>query len=261
MIRQLAAEQKDVLVFCSIYNHTLIDQNFFPQLLDYLQHSPDLSNSLLFELGQDVFERCGPQEKANLHRLAEMGYRFSMNDVNTLDLNFAELRDRRFSFVKILPELILSSLPDEDDDFETIRIQAIGTSIDINSPDIMDDIAVVESHFDEDEAEDVEREELELDSELAMGSQLALAQPDLTATGFKDVLSRYGLDLIVERIETEDDMLDIMRFNVDYGQGSLFGDPNPVGLSENVDSSLSSHEPDRQHMASGPQSLHKTGTA
>ena len=98
-------------------------------------------------------------------------------------------------------------------------------------------------------------------SELSPGSELSLAEPEDRAGDFKEILARYGLDLIVEKIETEDDVLDVMRINVDYGQGSLFGAPQPVGASETVDSLLPSPEPDQRHEARGRQSLDKTGIA
>lgn len=260
MIRDLATARKDTLIFCNISVYTLMDQAFFPQLLDYLQHSADLSNSVIFELGQDVFEQCGPLEKVNLQRLAELGYGFSMDNVNTLDLNFAELRDRRFRYVKVQPELILSAFPDEQDDFETIRIQAVGADVGMSSSNVIEDITVIDSDFDGNEPEDIEQEEAD-NSELSTGSELSLAEPEDRAGDFKEILARYGLDLIVEKIETEDDVLDVMRINVDYGQGSLFGAPQPVGPSETVDSLLPSPEPDQRHEARGRQSLDKTGIA
>jgi len=260
MIRDLATARKDTLIFCNISVYTLMDQAFFPQLLDYLQHSADLSNSVIFELGQDVFEQCGPLEKVNLQRLAELGYGFSMDNVNTLDLNFAELRDRRFRYVKVQPELILSAFPDEQDDFETIRIQAVEADVGMSSSNVIEDITVIDSDFDGNEPEDIEQEQAD-NAELSTGSELSLAEPEDRAGDFKEILARYGLDLIVEKIETEDDVLDVMRINVDYGQGSLFGAPQPVGPSETVDSLLPSPEPDQRHEARGRQSLDKTGIA
>jgi cyclic-di-GMP phosphodiesterase TipF (flagellum assembly factor) len=39
---------------------------------------------------------------------------------------------------------------------------------------------------------------------------------------------RYGLNLIAERIEYEREVLGVLEYQVDYGQGFLFGEPKPI---------------------------------
>jgi cyclic-di-GMP phosphodiesterase TipF (flagellum assembly factor) len=50
----------------------------------------------------------------------------------------------------------------------------------------------------------------------------------------KELLARFGLNLIAERVEREKDVVDLLDYNVDYGQGFLFGEPKPIreALSE-----------------------------
>ena len=55
----------------------------------------------------------------------------------------------------------------------------------------------------------------------------------------KQNLDHHGIDMIVERIETEKDLLELLDFNIDYGQGFLFGEPRP------------SKDPGRQDTAAG----------
>src|SRR5262249_55316973 len=45
---------------------------------------------------------------------------------------------------------------------------------------------------------------------------------------FKAALDRNGIDLIVERIETEETLVELLDFNIDLGQGFLFGEPRPA---------------------------------
>ena len=45
---------------------------------------------------------------------------------------------------------------------------------------------------------------------------------------FKDLLARNGLNLIVERVEDEKTVVQLLEFNVDFGQGYLFGEPRPI---------------------------------
>ena len=44
----------------------------------------------------------------------------------------------------------------------------------------------------------------------------------------KQLLLRYGVNLIVEKIEQEREVLDVLDYNVDFGQGYLFGEPRPI---------------------------------
>jgi EAL domain-containing protein (putative c-di-GMP-specific phosphodiesterase class I) len=38
-----------------------------------------------------------------------------------------------------------------------------------------------------------------------------------------------GCELIAEGIETEEELAELIRLGVDYGQGYLFGQPEPIG--------------------------------
>ena len=42
---------------------------------------------------------------------------------------------------------------------------------------------------------------------------------------FKQQLDDKGIDMIVEHIETEQMLIELLDFNIDYGQGFLFGEP------------------------------------
>ena len=51
---------------------------------------------------------------------------------------------------------------------------------------------------------------------------------DAAANAFrllKQTLDRLGIDLIVQKIETEQMLDELMEFNIDFGQGYLFGEP------------------------------------
>ena len=43
-----------------------------------------------------------------------------------------------------------------------------------------------------------------------------------------ELMARYGMNLIVDMIEKERSVVDVLDFNVDFGQGYLFGSPRPV---------------------------------
>jgi cyclic-di-GMP phosphodiesterase TipF (flagellum assembly factor) len=54
------------------------------------------------------------------------------------------------------------------------------------------------------------------------------ANAPVAADDLKELLARCGIDLIVERIEEEKTVVQLLEFNVGYGQGFLFGEPRPV---------------------------------
>jgi cyclic-di-GMP phosphodiesterase TipF (flagellum assembly factor) len=45
---------------------------------------------------------------------------------------------------------------------------------------------------------------------------------------FSDLLGRFGIDLIAERIESESTVVDLLDYDVRFGQGFLFSPPRPV---------------------------------
>lgn len=59
-------------------------------------------------------------------------------------------------------------------------------------------------------------------------SGMEAAKANVAAEDFKDLLSRNGINLIVERIEDEKAVVQLLEINVDLGQGYLFGEPKPI---------------------------------
>jgi cyclic-di-GMP phosphodiesterase TipF (flagellum assembly factor) len=47
----------------------------------------------------------------------------------------------------------------------------------------------------------------------------------VNVAALKRVLDVHGIDLIAEKIETEQDLLELLDYRIDYGQGYLFGEP------------------------------------
>jgi cyclic-di-GMP phosphodiesterase TipF (flagellum assembly factor) len=51
---------------------------------------------------------------------------------------------------------------------------------------------------------------------------------DIHPADFSDLLGRFGIDLIAERIEAESTVVDLLDYDVRFGQGFLFSPPRPV---------------------------------
>jgi cyclic-di-GMP phosphodiesterase TipF (flagellum assembly factor) len=56
-------------------------------------------------------------------------------------------------------------------------------------------------------------------------NELRLDRPNADPRVLKDSLDRAGIDLIVEKVESESDLIELLDFQIDFGQGFLFGEP------------------------------------
>jgi cyclic-di-GMP phosphodiesterase TipF (flagellum assembly factor) len=59
-------------------------------------------------------------------------------------------------------------------------------------------------------------------------SRVGAASTDIHPADFSDLLGRFGIDLIAERIEQESTVVDLLDYDVRFGQGFLFSPPRPV---------------------------------
>jgi cyclic-di-GMP phosphodiesterase, flagellum assembly factor TipF len=53
-------------------------------------------------------------------------------------------------------------------------------------------------------------------------------QTDIQPADLSDLVGRFGIDLIADKIESEDSVVDLLDCDVRYGQGFLFSPPRPV---------------------------------
>jgi len=59
-------------------------------------------------------------------------------------------------------------------------------------------------------------------------NRVGAASSDIHPADFSDLLGRFGIDLIAERIESESTVVDLLDYDVRFGQGFLFSPPRPV---------------------------------
>jgi len=114
IVRRLARQDRKVGVFCNVALSSLGDETFFPQFLDFLSENRDLNQALIFELGQAVFDARGAVEARNMAKLADLGFRFSIDKVQTLDLDFADLQRSDVRFIKVAADLLIEQLLELD---------------------------------------------------------------------------------------------------------------------------------------------------
>jgi cyclic-di-GMP phosphodiesterase, flagellum assembly factor TipF len=59
-------------------------------------------------------------------------------------------------------------------------------------------------------------------------NRVGAASTDIHPADLSDLLGRFGIDLIAERIESESTVVDLLDYDVRFGQGFLFAPPRPV---------------------------------
>lgn len=101
IVRKLTKSDRRVGIFCNISMRSLTDEGFFPPFLDFLRRNSDLSSSLIFEMPQAAFDARSSIAARHMARLADFGFRFSIDQVTNLNLDLAELQRAGVRFAKV----------------------------------------------------------------------------------------------------------------------------------------------------------------
>lgn len=163
LLRETEKRHQNVGFFCNLSATTLNDAAFMREFVFYMGQMPNLAAKLVFELSQHDLMQGGLFATGFLDGLRRLGFRFSMDQVESLDMDWAELARHDIRFVK----LDAARLLDPDGRFADPR-----------------------------------------------------AVRDL-----RQQLDRSNIDLIVEKVETEAQVIELLDLYIDFGQGFLFGEP------------------------------------
>jgi len=101
IVRRLTQKQRDIGIFCNISGDSLNDGAFFPRLLEFMHHNRDLAGQIVFEFAQEALQRSGADGDANLECLASLGFALSLDQVGSLEIDFARLKKLGFRHIKI----------------------------------------------------------------------------------------------------------------------------------------------------------------
>ncbi|WP_421785696.1 EAL domain-containing protein [Hyphobacterium sp.] len=173
IVRRLTQSDRRIGIFCNISLSSMADEDFFPNFLDYMRRNSDLASSLIFEISQSAFEARSTAAARNMGRLADYGFRFSVDQMTDLNCDFADMQRAGVRFAKVTGDRLVKAIREN----EPIAGLEAGTLI----------------------AEDI---------------------PSLFA--------KYGMDLIADRIEQEETVVELLDIDVGFAQGHLFGEPRPV---------------------------------
>ncbi len=166
LVRKMQKRKRKLGFFVNISSYTLRDTSFFGEFLRFMAENTDLAPHMIFEFVQADVADIPTDTAAQLHQLGEMGFRFSLDRVGRLDLNYAELSRRYYRYIKF-------------------------------------DCATLVTHLGEEGGAESMRD-------------------------FKSMLESFAIDAIVERVEDENDLIELLDYGIDYGQGYLFGEPRPA---------------------------------
>jgi cyclic-di-GMP phosphodiesterase TipF (flagellum assembly factor) len=101
VVRRLAARDRRVGVFCNVSSHSLEDPHFFPFFLNHMEQNRDLAGALIFEIHASRFEHRSKQMREAMERLTALGFRFSIDHAETIEIDLPRLQDAGIRFVKL----------------------------------------------------------------------------------------------------------------------------------------------------------------
>ncbi|HWA47703.1 MAG TPA: EAL domain-containing protein [Dongiaceae bacterium] len=100
-LRRIRKSNANVGFFLNISPHTLADRSFFKDFIQLMAQNIELAPALVFEFPQRSLAQADDSLWRDLDRLAQMGFRFSMDQVADLDIDASDLSARHFRFLKL----------------------------------------------------------------------------------------------------------------------------------------------------------------
>ena len=107
VLRRLQTKTKDVGVFCNISPATLLDREVMAQIIDFVDANRVLAPVLMFELPYPAVRNMGSREHDSLARLTDLGFKLSVDHVDSLRFDARELADHKCGYMKIPASVLL----------------------------------------------------------------------------------------------------------------------------------------------------------
>ncbi|MEE8084460.1 MAG: EAL domain-containing protein, partial [Alphaproteobacteria bacterium] len=186
LVRNAQTHSKNVGYFCNISANTLMDRKFFTDFVGFMAANEGLARNLIFEFSQTDLDTHREEIGEYAARLGQFGFNFSLDRVEDLTkLNLEILAALGFRYIKIDARKFLE-MPREKD--QPAMAEGAGEA----------------------ELEPV------LEADTVVGIDIAL---------LKRTMDLHGIDLIVEKLEKEQNLVELLEYRIDFGQGYLFGEP------------------------------------
>ena len=101
LARRLGPRRSDVSFFCNMSKYSMMDEDFFPQFVDFMMTHEEFIGRFVFEIAQKDYFDLDDSVKSRLQSLGRRGFGFSLDQVDTLDMDYTDLGRNYFKFVKI----------------------------------------------------------------------------------------------------------------------------------------------------------------
>jgi len=145
LVRRLRKSDHAIAFFCNISGHTLQDDVFFEQFLDYLENNPELVERLIFEFSEtDMIDR-DRRLGQKLRLLTDLGYRLSVDGVSSVDVDYGDFARKGVHFMKIDAGILLNGADSIDGtvDINDLRLAMAESGIHLVAGRVENENAVV----------------------------------------------------------------------------------------------------------------------
>ena len=110
LVRRTQKKNANIGVFCNISAHSLTDRHFFSNFIEFMADNRALAPDLIFEFPYATIVNRDEEIEQHLRQLASLGFRFSVDQVTSLNIDYGDLMRHRFKFVKIETDVILTEV-------------------------------------------------------------------------------------------------------------------------------------------------------
>jgi len=110
LVRRTQKKNANIGVFCNISAHSLTDRHFFSNFIEFMADNRALAADLIFEFPYATIVNRDEEIEHHLHQLASLGFRFSVDQVTSLNIDYGDLMRHRFKYVKIDTDVILDEV-------------------------------------------------------------------------------------------------------------------------------------------------------
>jgi len=107
VVRRLTSRNRNAILFCNISSQSLTDETFFPGFLEFVRDNQNFADVLVFEFSQADVAAMGALELESLSALYELGFRFSVDRISDMKMDFNALAGRGFKFGKLHADYLI----------------------------------------------------------------------------------------------------------------------------------------------------------
>ncbi len=110
LVRRLGPRRPDIRFFCNLSQHSMRDEEFFPQFTDFMQANEEFASRLIFEIRQEDFQSLDDDVIEQLGKLGRRGFGFSLDHVVSVDDNLMDMNRHHCQFVKMDMSLLSKTM-------------------------------------------------------------------------------------------------------------------------------------------------------